>query len=223
MLLDTEKDVGGAPVQTSFQLSAHFRGREQPSILLERGMHKPSTAECRTPFYPDRSQRIVALSMLQTCTCLVFSVEALLRLAEGHEGYKIGWDGWKNHVVIPSLPEVCFVGVCISGCRLFSTFSFGDRTGTEMEVYDLSIHGRAKYLSEEIHEGLGEVRFLAPTAALGKLPWDSIDVDGGHDSVVFMDVSVPLSYAMRSSDLLHSGVQTTEDSVEGMVARICAF
>ena len=209
-------------MQTSFQLPAYFCGREQPSILLERGMHKPSTAECRTPFYPDRSQRIVALSMLETYTCLAFSVEALLRLAEGREGYKIGWDGWKNHVVIPSLPDAFFVGVCISGCRLFSTVSSGDRTGTEMEVYDLSMHGRAKYLNEEFDADLGEVRFLAPTGACRKLPWDSIDVDGGHDSVVFLDVSVPLSYVMRSSDVLHSGVQTSENSRE-IVARICTF
>ena len=75
VLINTEKDLGGAPVQTSFHLPPYFRGFDPP-LLLEQGMHEPSPAECLAPFHQDHTQRIAMLSM--PSEKFVFPVGALL-------------------------------------------------------------------------------------------------------------------------------------------------
>ena len=215
--MDTERDAGGAPVQTTFRLPPCFHGLEL-SLLLERGTHQPSSAECLAPFHQDRTQRIAALPMPHSRSYIVFPVEALLRLADGREGCEIGWDEWKEYMAIPSILKTNLVEVCVSGCRLFCITG-----GRRMEVYDFSMGGRAKYLSEQTDADLGGVRYLAPTGAVGKFPWELFDVDSGHDGVAFLDVSIPLSCAMRSSDVSHSIVQISDASDEEIVLRVCTF
>ena len=191
LLIDTEKDVGGAPAQTSFQFTPYFRDTGYPSLHLERGVHKPSHAERLAPFHHDPTQRIAALFMPYTYDCLVFPVEALVRLAEDREGCEIGWDEWKKHVVIPSVNQINLVEVWVSGCRLFCITSAGHGAEAQMEVYDFSKKGRVKYLSEQVNPDLDGVRYLSSTGAKAKLPWDIddlLDMNGGHDSVVFFRV-----------------------------------
>ena len=189
--MDTEKDTGGAPVQTSFQLPACF---EYPSLFFERGMHEPSSAESLAPFHQDRTQRI-AMAFTSSFGFLVFPVEALLELAGGHKGCEIEWDEWKIHTLIPSIPAPDLVDFCVSGCRLFSvTSAYGP--DVEVKVYDFSVRGRAKYLSEQVDADLGGVRYLTSTGTSAQPPWhlnELCDMGGGHDSVAFFRVSVLLS------------------------------
>ena len=164
--MDTEKDTGGAPVQTSFHLPNYFRGLRYLSLLFERGMHKPPSAERQAPFHQDHTQRIAAFSD----GYLVFPVETLLRLAEGREGCEIRWDEWKIHAVIPFIPSHDRVQVCVSGCRL-SSIKFALDGKVELEVYDFSMRGRAKYLTERVDVSLGGVRYLASTGTKAQLLW----------------------------------------------------
>ena len=163
-------------MQTSFHLASSFCGFEL-SLLFERGAHKLSSAECLAPFHQDRTQRIAALRAVSSC--IIFPVETLSGLAEGREGCEIRWDEWKKHVVIPSFPEVNSVDVCVSGCRLFC-ITPGERYPlATMEVYDYSMQGRAKYLSEQIDADLRGVRYLAPTGVVGELHWGGMCGMGG--------------------------------------------
>jgi len=175
-----------------------------PSLFIERGAYEPSSAERMAPFHQDRTQRIAALSVRGSCY-LVFPVEALLRLAKGREGYEVGWDEWKMHVVVPSIPESDLILFCISGCRLFCVILTGS-SDAEVELYDFSLRGRAKYLSEQANADLGGVRCLASTEATAWFPWDVDDLSdmkGGHDGIAFFCVSVPLfSCAMKLSDVV---------------------
>ena len=146
VLVDTEKNTGRAPVKTLFHLPNYYW---YPFLFLERGMHKPSPAECLAPFYQDCTQRIAALSKPNR-GYLVFPVESLLRVAEDRGGCKIGWDEWKAHVVATtSHPGLCVV----SGCRLFCITSAGPNL--DMEMHDFSRQGRAKYLSEQVNTDMG--------------------------------------------------------------------
>ena len=202
-------------MQTSFHLPPSFCGFEL-SLLFERGAHKPSSAECLAPFHQDCTQRIAALRAISSC--IIFPVETLSRLAEGREGCEISWGEWKEHVVIPEVS----LDFCVSGCRLFC-ITPGERYPlVTMEVYDYSMQGRAKYLSEQIDADRGGVRYLAPTGAVGELHWGRM-CGMGHDGVVLLGVSVLLSCAMRSSDVSHSVVQEDVDSLEKLVLRICTL
>ena len=190
--MDTKQDVGGAPSQTSFHLSPYFRGPRRPSIILERGAHKPSPVGYLAPFHQDPAQRIVTLAMPYSFGYLIFPAEALLKLAEGREGCEIEWDEWKKHVAIPSIHQPDFVNVWVSGCRLFSIASPGYGLDAHMEVYDFSVRGRAEYLHEQPNPDLGGVRYLAPTGVVAQLPWDIdelLDMNGSHGNVVFLRVS----------------------------------
>ena len=169
-------------------------------------MYEPSSAECLAPFHQDHTQRIAVLSMPQRACYLVFPVEALSRLAEGHEGSEIEWDEWKIHVVIPSIPGPDPIDFCVSACRLFSITLLGN-LGVEVEVYDFSLQGRAKYLSEQANANLGGVKSsLASTGTKARLPWGNdefLQMVNGHDSIVLFRVSVLIfSCAMRLNDVI---------------------
>ena len=214
VLMDTEKDIGGAPVQTSFHLPPYFRTFDCPSLLFERGMHEPSSAECLAPFHQDCTQRIAVLSMPYPSGHIVFPVEALLRLADSREGSEIGWDEWKMHALIPSIPELHLADLCVSGCRLFSSTS-AHGPNVEVEVYDFGLRGRAKYLSEQVNASLGGVRYLASTGTNARPPWhvdELYDMGSGHGSVVFFRVSILFfSYAVRLTDVVQFPNDPTED------------
>lgn len=189
-IIDTGKLVEGVPIQTTFHLSPHFGRFGSPSFRLERGVHRPSPAESRAPFHQDPTQRIIALSMPDSFRYPVFRVQALLELLKVREGSEVGWDEWKSSVVIPSIdpnsPER--VEAWVSGCRLFYLDSLESVQGTRMRVYDFSMQGRAKYLSERANEDLGGVRDLSPTEADGRVPWDIYELfhtRSGHDSIIF--------------------------------------
>ena len=194
VFMDTEKNTGGAPVKTSFHLPDYFRGFRHPFLLLERGMHKPSSAECLAPFHHDHTQRIAAVSAPKPYGYLVFPVEALLRLVKDREGCKIGWDEWKVYVMVATCAPGS--GFVVSGCRLFCMTSSTPTLDAEVEMYDFSMGGRAKYLSEQVDADLGGVRCLASMGTKARFPCrvdELFNVSGSHDSVVFYEVSILLS------------------------------
>lgn len=198
-IIDTGKLVEGVPVQTTFQLSPHFGRFGSPSFLLERGAHEPSPAESQAPFHQDPTQRIVALFMPTSFRYPVFRVQALLELLKVREGSEVGWDEWKSSVIIPSIDPNSpkRVGAWVSGCRLFYLYSPESFQGARMKVYDFSMQGRAKYLSEHANEDLGGVRYLSPTEVDGRVPWDIYELlhtHAGHDSIVFSRVSTVSRY-----------------------------
>jgi len=216
-LIDTEKTVGGAPVQTLFQFSQYFHGIRHPSVLLERGVHKPSPAESLAPFHQDPTQRIIAVNIpFSSVGYLVFRLEALLRLAEGLEGCEIEWDGWKDCMVVPFISRPDRTQTWVSGSRLFSVTSSCDGLYFRMEVYDFSTQGRRKYLSGKVDTDIGEVKSLLPNGVKAQLPrvfGGLIDTNGGHDSAVIVHVSGLLfSRIMKLNDMSCVVAQLPDDS-----------
>ena len=195
VLIDTEKCGGGVPVQTTFQLPPCLDRSCLLHILLEHGGHDPPPAESRAPFNQDPTQRILALAMPHTVGYLIFRVEAFLKLLEGHEGSAIRWDEWKSCVAIPSFNREYGQRaiVWVSGSRLFCLKQADPSPGACMKVYDFSAQGRAKYLSEQVNEKLGGIKYLLPTEVDGWAPWNVkklYDANGGHDGVVLYRVSI---------------------------------
>jgi hypothetical protein len=207
--MDTGKVVGGAPLRTTFHLFPYLGTYAYPRLLLERGAYNPSLAESRVPFHQDPTQRIVALGLRLGAPDNPFSykrppiypvvlVGALLELLQSREGSEIRWDEWKNHVIFPSL-NLNFPGLVnlwISGCRLFFSDPIRDSQGARIKMFDFSVQGRARHLSEGVDEDLGRIVYLSPTEAEGEIKWDPeelVDVHAGHDSVVFSCVSVTVA------------------------------
>ena len=193
VLINTEKFVGRAPVRTTFKLSPCFGGFQHQRLIMEQGAHSPSPAELLAPFRKDPAQRLVNLVRSASPNHLVFRVKTLMDFLETREGSEIGWDEWKSRVVIPSIdhydPE--YTDIFVSGCRLFCIDSTDPDMGSGMKVYDFSIGGCAKYLSNCV-EDLDVTKRLSSTGAVGRLPWrteELLDTCSGHDSVVFRRVS----------------------------------
>jgi hypothetical protein len=192
--MDTGKFVEGIPVQTFFSLSPHFTySKHSYPLLLERGVYKPSLAESLAPFHPDPSQRIAVLRLPSASHYLVLQVGGLLEFLRSHEGSVVEWDEWKSHVVIPSidLDRRHTVRVWVSGCRLFSLYFTDPILDFQMEVYDFSVRGRAKYLNKQVDKHFPGVTCLSSTGVVAQVRLDDVlDAHSGHDSIVFYGVSV---------------------------------
>lgn len=190
VVMDTGKDAASPPTQTHFRLPDCLIGAGRLSLLLERGMHKPSPAETLAPFHQDPAQRIITLHAQSTLYYLTFQVGPLLKLLQGREGSEIEWDEWKSRVVIPSIEKEPF-RIWVSGCRLFCIGSTHYDQDERMEVYNFSMRGRAKYLSERDHGAFEGVRYLSSTGVKARAPCEGILIPrSGHDSTVFSYVSV---------------------------------
>lgn len=186
----------GFPAQTTFHLSPDFGDFGFPSLLLERGAHKPSPADFLAPFYPDPSQRIVVLHFPSTSHYFVFQVGSLFRFLESHEGSGVPWYEWGSRVIIPS-SRTGHLGVQVSGCRLLSMSTKTPIRDVHMKVYDFSTQGRGKHLSERRSGGLGIVKHMSATKARVRIPYSgtvSANMHGGHDSVILLHVSDTASH-----------------------------
>ena len=190
VVMDTRKIVRGVPTKTFFHLPRFFSRKRRLPFLLERGMHKPSLAEALAPFHQDPAQRIVALAVPCSGYHLVFQVGVLLEFLQSREGSEIGWDEWKSRVAIPPIARKP-ISIWVSGCRLFCVSPTGGDQGAQMEVYDFSMQGRAKYPSGRIDKTFGGVRYLASTGVKIRVPCDGlIDACSSHESTVFSHVSI---------------------------------
>jgi hypothetical protein len=172
VLMDTEEDIGGTPIQTTFLFPPHFVHSVTPSLISERGMHNLSLAKSPVPFHQDPAQRIIALRFESSPRCLVLRVGALLELFKDREGTEIGWEEWKNHVVIPSLSRRSWGprSVQVSGCRLIFFWSTAGGLGSEMEVFDFSKQGRAKHLKKGRTPEFGRVNRLFSAEGIVQAP-----------------------------------------------------
>jgi len=148
VLIDTGKNVGGAPLWTFFHFSAYFTDAGPLALQMERGAHEPSPAESLASFHRDPAQRIALLHMLRCSKYLILRVGALLELLEIHEGSEIEWDRWRGCLAVPSI-NADQRGVWVSECRLFSfTCPTDSSADLQVEVYDFSVQGLEKYPHE---------------------------------------------------------------------------
>ena len=194
MLFDTE-DVGGTPTQTTFHLSPQFGDFGGPWLLLERCVHELSIEESLAPFYPDPAQRVVMLDTHGDIRYLAVSVGALLEF-KSRGGAKIGWDEWKSRVVVPRLEASGhrILDLWVSGCRLFHIFSTESSPDGQMQVFDLSVRGLARYLSEEADQSLGGLRYISPTLAQARIPWRFAQSHNVQDGILFSRVSLTVLF-----------------------------
>jgi hypothetical protein len=194
------------PIQTSFSFPTTHPGAPRSCLSPEPCGHIPSPDELMAaPFYPDRSQRILALSFGRHNTFYVINMELLLELAREREGRDVGWDEWGAHTIEIHVGDPDSVGeIWTSGCRLFYTVSsVDDDDPTHLLIYDFSHAGRAKYLRtlDRANEG-GGTRRMSPCLGY-RLPWNSFDshygvLTTGHDSIVFCIVSILICLSTSS-------------------------
>jgi hypothetical protein len=173
VIINTGKDIGGTPGQTTFHLPPHFTYSAWQSLISEPGMHNPPPVGSLAPFHRDPAQRIITLQFQSNPPYLVLRVGALLELLNQREGTEIGWDEWKNRVaMIPSLSCSAWAlrFVQVSGCRLIYFWWTAAGSGSVMEVFDFSMQGRAKRLKEWITREIGTVNSLRSTVWMVKIP-----------------------------------------------------
>lgn len=173
VVIDTGKETRGAPVQTTFCLPPSFSDTGHLFLLLERSAHRPPPVEALAPFHQDPAQRIIALAAPYFPYHLIFQVGQFLGLLQSREGSKIGWDGWKGCVVVPSIDRVPF-RVWVSGCRLFCVGTPDNCQGAQMEVFDFGMKGRGRYVSKRVNEILGGVSYLSSTGVRRRVPCDDM-------------------------------------------------
>ena len=197
-------------MQTFLHLSPSFTDCWDFSFHLEQGVHAPSPEESLAPFHQDPMQRIVVLEIGRCSHYLVLKVETLLELVANCAGSKIGWDEWRDYVVIaPSGPD--FAGIWVSGCRLFCICEGDSGQDPQMKVYDFSAQGLARHLLSE-KAGVDRdptlkaafpsgARCLSFTEARTPFSWDGVqDPCFGQDNFVFYRVSVTVSYPFLGQD-----------------------
>ena len=185
LLLDTERVSLMEPTWTRFCGPApclHW------TCLFDTGGHKPSPQEMlAAPFYPDPSQRILALSTELQWGFYVMKVETLLRLVRERAGEDIQWEEWKSYMIetVPQRqPHTAYHrGSWVSGFRLFSTFVALCDRGCNLCVHDFSPHASTKFL-HKLDDGRTVMR---PSVESVLLPWNGICIRSlsfGHDSIV---------------------------------------
>lgn len=160
--------------------------------IVEAGGHMPSPQEILTaPFYPDPSQRIIAMSLNIYDGFLVMKVETLLRLARERAGGKIQWQEWSPYLIQPYLKwrsyPLSFLRSWVSGFRLFRVSTLRGDGPCRLYVYDFSARGRMKHF--EWIGGSHKVMF--PSVKKRRLCWNDTNISHisfGHDSVVFLRV-----------------------------------
>ena len=189
------------PIKTSFSFSTTHHGPYDPCLFIEPCGHIPSLGELTTaPFYPDHSQRILAMH-IGFASYYVINVEQLLKLAHEREGQHVGWDEWGAYMVEVGKGLGCHLGlIWVSGCRLFYIVSdptYGDPP-CYLQVHDFSPIGRSKHLCTQDGASKGErVRQFSLSSDGYKLPWSYHDswpmhIAIGHDSLIFHTVSIPI-------------------------------
>ena len=199
-VVDTEKGVGEYPTETVFLFPLCIGNFGRIHLHLEPGSHEPSPAESLAPFHQDHSQRIAVLYIEQAPHYLVLRLGELLEFKTSGQS-DIGWDVWKRCVVVPSIDREKLIrsDVWVSGCRLFSVYQRDSTSHVNMEVFDFSVQGRAKYLSDTANEEFGGLRYLSSTGTIVQIPWeDRFCPCSGHDSLLFSIVSVIVLFSFES-------------------------
>ena len=199
-IFDTEQRK---PKRTSLSFPTTFSAAPDLRLSLEPSSHIPSPDELVTaPFYPDDSQRILAVYFGRGSSCYLINTELLLRLARKRKGQGVGWDEWCAHAIEVHVGDPETVSqISASGCRLFCTVSDDMDGPFYLRIYDFSHASRAKYLRAP-GEG-GGMRWIPLSLDGHKLPGNSPNLCDallitGHDSLVFQVVSILILLSIRS-------------------------
>ena len=196
--------------QTSFFFHPTHHGDAEYAqpLLGPYGQHAPLLDESlvSTPFYPDPSQRILAICFMWG-VCCVINVEALLKLARDREEEDIRWDEWGLDTIEVHVGETKnIVQTWVSGCRLFTVALFEDGEDDKggepscLRIFDLSPAGRTKHLEKRTDRGKPK-RWISPSSGRYRLPWDMeevLDATTGYDSITFHIVSIFLFLSTSS-------------------------
>jgi len=179
-VFDTERR--SPPEQTTFCLS------EIPLYLsLEPCSHAPLPDEVMAaPFYPDPSQRMLALNFNGQRWCTI-KTELLLELARKWEGQDVEWCQWGE--IVKSRDMSGRDHAWVSGCRLF--YLAFDSATSYLQIHDFSPGSRVKNLDVPggASENEGETR-MSSIVGLHKLPWHprqlwDMSPIVGYDTIVF--------------------------------------
>ena len=170
LVLDVEGGALRAPIRTWFHTF------ESWAWMMEAGGYKPSLQDVlHAPFYPDPSQRILALSLHPRKGFLVMRVETLLRLARERAGRGILWEEWNPYLIETPLENVHpeqYVKCWVSGFQLFRVSILWITGRCFLDVYDFSADARTRLL----RPGGGIPRVMHPSVAAYRLPWRAVDI-----------------------------------------------
>ena len=207
VVIDTGKDVGGIPMQTFLHLPPCPDGFGSLALISEQGVHNPPPPDSLAPFHHDPTQRIITL--MYGSNHLIFQARTLLKLAERRGGSEIGWDEWKNHVVVLSFGFE-LIRAWVSGCRLFCVSEGEDIQDAKIMVYDFGAQRLSKYLKEYVDGGLDthrssserddwdRTRCPSPNGAGVGIPWYDMSCRYiGHDCFAFIRVSGTVLDSLR--------------------------
>jgi hypothetical protein len=159
-------------------------------LISDLGGHEPSyTDDLFAPFYPDPSQRVLAIDFISYDGVAVMKEETLLSLVQERKGEVLRWGEW-GELVTWVLPGRHPDGLWVSGPRLRCVYST-DSGEPLMETYDFSARGPSRQ-TERV--GVGEIQRFAPSVTQN-LPvdeiYDIIAAYGCHDSTTFALVNLP--------------------------------
>jgi hypothetical protein len=219
VLLNTEQVTKDdtAPARTTFRFDPREPAHSEV-VYLDFGLggHEPSHEEASfAPFYPDPTQRVLAVRFRDGQSLVVVKIEALLRLAKERGCVDLRWREWKS----------CFVGVkyenpCrpwVSGHRLFRLYGFREKA---IDVYDFSVSKSVRYTEKTI--GRSAQKFASPNVTHDLQPWGDfvLGFSGtGHDSIVTVKVRTLLGSNRKSTQSLH--LRTTH-GVKKPVSGVCS-
>jgi len=169
-----------------------YRGFGAAFLYLEAGGYEPSYDEVSfAPFYPDASQRVLAIEFHGRGTICVVKTEVLLKLAREQGATDIEWGQWKAHAFEARPGDL--VVRWVSGHRLFCVCPSGSgNEATRIDVYDFSPRASGRE-----SETTGRGRRVWPSAQ-GYPSWDGtvISGEGTCDTLALLEVNV-----LRSPDL----------------------
>jgi len=186
-------------MRTTFGLGPlEYLGLGAAFLHLEPGGYEPSHDEVSfAPFYPDASQRVLAIDLCGCGTIYVVKTEVLLKLARERRGADIEWWQWKEHAfeVRHQDGPGDLVARWVSGHRLFCVWPSGlEDEASRMDVYDFS--ARASVREPETTTGRGREVW----ASTQSYPfWDASMIrsgEGSGDTMALLMVN-----ALRSPDL----------------------
>ena len=144
--------------------------------------------ELFAPFYPDPSQRVLAVAFFDSIS--VVRTEILLRLARERKGEHLQWREWRTHVTC--IEWNGHTGrLWVSGPRLYCV-ELARSAGMSMEVYDFGARASAERTGS-VEGGVGR-RFTPSITQTLPLEICGIILSYGcHDSLSFILVKTPHS------------------------------
>ena len=185
------------------------RGMSVKVMAEEAGWSDPSGVIGQdVPFYPDPSQRVIALMFHgadapdKAQSICVVRPATLLRLAREQGGGVVEWDAWEKFAVTLDMDEVSrprsSTKFSISGSRFVMVDTNETEGWAKIRMYDLSHWSRQHPCARRLYGGGkpdGKKVQCRLTEAILELPEDMCSVRHAvmvQDSVVFFSVSLPV-------------------------------